>query len=198
MRDLTFLSLTLLLAACSAADRAPAAGRNTDSAPAASSPRDSTPVAASPTTGTWVVRLHGAGSMVFGATLAEANRASGGKFAAPGGQAGCASVRVPGSPPGMRFMVETGHVVRVDVDSVGVMTDRSAGVGMSETDVQHAYGDSLRVMPQKYDPAGHYLIYTPAQPADSSLRIVFETDGKTVTRYRAGVEPAVEYVEGCG
>jgi hypothetical protein len=29
-------------------------------------------------------------------------------------------------------------------------------------------------------------------------RIVFETDGKKVVKYRSGRLPAVEYVEGCG
>jgi hypothetical protein len=30
------------------------------------------------------------------------------------------------------------------------------------------------------------------------FRIVFETDGQRVTRFRAGRLPAVQYVEGCG
>jgi hypothetical protein len=29
------------------------------------------------------------------------------------------------------------------------------------------------------------------------VRLIFETDGKVVTSYRAGHEPEVEYVEGC-
>ena len=141
--------------------------------------------------------IHGAGPITFGASVADAKRASGADFTAPAGDA-CGSVRVPGSPAGMRFLVEAGRVVRVDVDSAGPTTDRGAAVGMSEAEVQRAYGDSLRVMPHKYEPAGHYLIYAPRSPADSSHRVVFETDGRVVTRFRAGVEPAIEYVEGCG
>lgn len=190
--NLRSMSLTLLLAACGGTEQVRQAARNVDSTakPVAPSVAPSAPT-------DWRVTLRAAGPIVFGATLAEATQASDGKFVARAAES-CASVRVPGSPAGMRFMVEAGHVVRVDVDSAGAVTDRGAGVGMSETDVQRAYGDSLRVMLHKYDPAGHYLVYNPSQPADSSLRIVFETNGKAVTRYRAGVEPAVEYVEGCG
>ena len=28
-------------------------------------------------------------------------------------------------------------------------------------------------------------------------RLIFETDGQRVVRYRAGITPAVKYVEGC-
>lgn len=44
---------------------------------------------------------------------------------------------------------------------------------------------------------GHYLTVTPAAKADSAYRIIFETDGKKVVHYRAGIRPQVEYVEGC-
>lgn len=94
-------------------------------------------------------------------------------------------------------MVENGRVERVDVDSIGARTDRGAGVGMSEADIRRLYPESLVVQPHKYDETGHYLIPVPREPADSSLRVVFETDGQRVLRYRAGLRPAVEYVEGC-
>jgi hypothetical protein len=42
--------------------------------------------------------------------------------------------------------------------------------------------------------AGHSLVFTP----DPQHRIIFETDGKVVTRYRAGRMPEVEWVEKCG
>jgi hypothetical protein len=46
-------------------------------------------------------------------------------------------------------------------------------------------------MPAKYDPLGSYVVVR--------RRIVFEMDStQRVTRYRAGREPEVEWVEGCG
>ena len=60
------------------------------------------------------------------------------------------------------------------------------------------YPDSLEVQPHKYDARGHYLIVVPRAPADSLYRLIFETDSLgRVRRYRAGLRPAVEYVEGC-
>jgi hypothetical protein len=38
---------------------------------------------------------------------------------------------------------------------------------------------------------------TPSAAADKQFRIVFETARGRVTRYRAGLMPSVEYVEGC-
>ena len=45
-----------------------------------------------------------------------------------------------------------------------------------------------------FDMLNHYL-----KPSDPALpyRLVFETDGERVTRYRAGRLPEVEWVEGC-
>lgn len=47
------------------------------------------------------------------------------------------------------------------------------------------------------DASGKYLIATPAASADAGFRIVFETDGASVLKYRAGRLPEVEWVEGC-
>ena len=88
-----------------------------------------------------------------------------------------------------------GRVARVDVDSAGTATDAGARVGDAEADVQRAYGGRAVVTPHKYE-TGHYLTVTDA--ADSAFALVFETRGGTVTRYRAGRRPQVEYVEGCG
>lgn len=58
------------------------------------------------------------------------------------------------------------------------------------------YPGQVTVQPHAYTD-GHYLVVTPPAAADSSFRIVFETDGQKVLRYRSGLVPAVEYVEGC-
>jgi hypothetical protein len=94
-------------------------------------------------------------------------------------------------------MVEAGKVVRADVDSPAVRTAAGAEVGMSEADVRGLYPGGLRVQPHKYDPKGRYLVVQETTPADSARRLIFETDGQRVVRYRAGITPAVEFVEGC-
>jgi hypothetical protein len=177
----TTAAVGLLLAACTTrdvpADRA-ASRPPADTAPAAH-PADSTP---SPTG--WQVGPRSAGPVQFGVTPAS-------------GGDGCHYTVPAGAPAGLRFMAEAGHIVRADVDSGGPATDRGARVGMSEADILRLYPEGLRSMPHKYEPAGHYLVFTPPG-ADSGFHVVFETDGQRVTTYRAGVEPAVEYVERCG
>jgi hypothetical protein len=52
------------------------------------------------------------------------------------------------------------------------------------------------VEPHAYTgPEGHYVVVT--TPGDTTRQIVFETDGRLVTMYRAGRLPAVAYIEGC-
>lgn len=54
----------------------------------------------------------------------------------------------------------------------------------------------MTVQPHKYTD-GHYLVVRPADAADTTHLLVFETDGRVVERFRAGQKPQVEYVEGC-
>ena len=78
----------------------------------------------------------------------------------------------------------------------GVLTAEGAGVGDTETRVLALYRGRVRVEPHKYmGPEGHYLVVSVVD--DSLAAIIFETDGKVVTMFRAGRRPAVEYVEGC-
>jgi hypothetical protein len=94
----------------------------------------------------------------------------------------------------LRFMVEAGRVVRVEVRGATPQSPAGARVGMTEDSVRALYGGGLRVLPHKYN-EGRYLIQV--LPGDTLRRIVFETDGLTVTEWRAGLYPQVEYVEGC-
>ena len=131
-------------------------------------------------------------------TVPEASTALGGALVAPANAdtAGCHYVQWRGGPPGVRVMVESGRIARVDVDTAGIRTAAGAGIGDTEDAVQRLYRGQVAVTPQKYAD-GHYLTVTP-NPADSSGAIVFETTSGKVTRYRAGRRPQVEYVEGCG
>lgn len=62
--------------------------------------------------------------------------------------------------------------------------------------MQQRYAGFVEVQPHKYTD-GHDLVITPRNPADSTLRIVFETDGQKVKAFRGGLVPQVQYVEGC-
>jgi hypothetical protein len=93
------------------------------------------------------------------------------------------------------FMVERGRVVRTDIDDPHHWTLSGVHIGSTEREAQDAYRGRLRVERHKYDPTGHYLIF---ESADRTSALVLETDGTRVTSMRAGVKPAVEYVERCG
>lgn len=110
----------------------------------------------------------------------------------------CRMVTWEHAPPGVRLMIENDVLVRIDVDSTSVATREGARVGDAESKVRETYAGRVDVTPHKYVPGGNYLTVRPVSPADSLFRFVFETDGKVVTRFRAGQRPQVEYVERCG
>jgi hypothetical protein len=110
---------------------------------------------------------------------------------------GCAYVAVRGAPDSVRFMVESRLLVRIDVVGGSTPTAEGAKIGDTERRILERYPQARRT-PHKYTQGFFYLVAMPNAPADTLHRYVFETDGQRVTRYRAGVFPPVEYVEGCG
>ncbi len=135
-------------------------------------------------------------SLRAGATLADANGALNGALSLPSGAdpTGCSYAVWRDGPPGVRVMVENGHIVRLDVDSAGIKTAEGAQVGDAESAVKQLYGTRAAVTPHKYED-GNYLSVRDAK--DTTFAFVFETNAGKVTRYRAGQRPQVEYVEGC-
>lgn len=144
----------------------------------------------------WIIRPDGVGDVKIGMTIAEL----GPRLATPSDTATtgemCKYVRLRDEPDSVMFMVEAGRVVRVDVVGGSTATAEGAQVGDSEGRILKLYPNARR-QPHKYTD-GRYLIVLPNAPADTLHRYVFETDGQRVTRFRAGVFPPVEYVEGCG
>lgn len=184
---------TLTLAACGKpADQAPSAADSTQaeiSAPTLVWGDSAAPVK------DWNVSEEGIGLIRVGMTVAEASALVPGGVPHPETQE-CAYVGLSGLPAGVSLMTEDGRIVRVDVDdSSRVATSRGARVGSTEASVLALY-PGARVQPHKYED-GHYVIAMPGAPADTLHRLVFETVGGVVKRYRGGVIPAVEYVEGC-
>ncbi len=173
--------------------------RKTEQAPIAADTAAAPAVDGSaPGRSTWVVHARGAGPLAIGMSAAEAGQALGGALDAEASAAGCHQLVSNATPAGIRLMFEDGRLVRIDVELPGLATEREARVGMTEDEVRGLYGDSLRIMPHKYDASGHYLVHSPdgAGPGEG-YRTLFETDGAKVLRYRVGQEPQVENVEGC-
>ncbi len=137
----------------------------------------------------------GYGNVKAGMTIQEANAALGNSLVIPAKLQECDYVRPRSTPKHLAFMVEKGKISRVDIQpGSDAETASGAKIGDTEERLKSLYPD-LVVRPAKYG-SGHTLVVTPA--TGGNTRIVFETDGKKVVKYRAGLLPAVEYVEGCG
>ena len=159
----------------------PGAGR--DDAGAGSEVRD---------TSRWTASAEHVGPVRVGMTVADAERALGAGFLPLTDQGECAYRTSMVAPDGVRFMQIDDRIARVDIGAPGVGTGGGIEIGATEARVREVYGPGVSLSPHKYTD-GHYLTV----PADSGHRIVFETDGERVTRYRVGRLPEVEWVEGC-
>ena len=180
----SFLSLSLLLAACAA----PPTPRDAEPPP--------TPDAVTATS--WVLTPHAFGTVQMGWTVAQLNAALADTLR-PTYEISdeCDHLMPAALPQGTSLMVIRDTVVRVDVFSPGILTPEGAGVGDSEARLRELYGARAVVGPHKYTgPEGHYFTVLDSA-ADSLHMTIFETDGERVLQYRAGVAPGVQYGEGC-
>jgi hypothetical protein len=208
--SITVAALTLITIVACTTDKT----QSTDSAAASTTTQPGTPVVVAPgeTAATapapvpappappeeradqWQITPSGIGAVKAGMSVDEANVILGNSLTIPATLQECDYVR-PKSQKGVAFMVEKGQISRVDVQpGSSVATVAGAKIGDSEDRIKTLY-PTIEVKPAKYAP-GHYMEFTPKGGGNN--RIVFETDGKKVVKYRSGRLPAVEYVEGCG
>lgn len=188
------LPLLLALLAVGCADPDPADPASvTPATPEAATPP---PTAAPQGSDTWALGHRGAGPLRFGMPLSEL-RSHVQNPPDSATAASCTIVTLTEAPDSMMAMVDGNRLVRLDV--IGGDTPTTAGVRIGDTEaaVRTAY-PNVRERVHKYVAEQRYLIAIPDAPADTLHRILFETDGERVLRYRAGSFPAVEYVEVCG
>lgn len=186
MRKIILSALVVLVSACSEKAAAPVVP-----APA-SATRPDKPVAPEPQAAA-VLSDAGFGAIRFGMTLAQAEQAIEAKASLPEPfDPACSMVRFP-SLPRLRFMVENGSVTRADADA-GVENVLGVAVGDTLEKVRGSHPQAT-VGPHKYDPNGRYLTFP---SADGRAAIILEVVGGKVLKIRAGLQPAVAYVETCG
>lgn len=145
----------------------------------------------------WIVDRRGFGPVNIGMSLAELSQAVG-ESLRPRYEVNeeCDFVHPRALPAGVALMILKDSVARIDVEGAGILTREGAGVGDLETRLLELYAGRARVQPHKYTgPTGHYVIVE--ERGDTLHRIIFETDGQHVQRYRAGRSPGVDFVEGC-
>lgn len=93
------------------------------------------------------------------------------------------------------FLFEHGRFARYDVRTAKETAPGGGQVGMSAAQIRTLYGARVQTLPHKYVAGASYLRV--AAPRGDGV-LLFETDaGGKVTRWRAGVPPQIDYVEGC-
>ena len=144
----------------------------------------------------WVVGFDSTGPVKIGMSLAELNAALHEKFVMPQDkeEQECFYVEQP-KHPGVAFMIEEGHVTRVDVNRPGISTAEGIKVGDSEARAMRVYGNKLKIEPHYYTaPEGHYLTVL---SDNQRYGIRFETDEGKIVSFYAGQKQTIAYVEGC-
>lgn len=137
----------------------------------------------------------GIDAVVFGMTVNQANEAVGGEFVPVDAASGdCFLVRPQGGPLGVVLTVTQGTIERVDITNPDITTRSGAGVGMTEQGLAELFGASLTTVPSD---GGNQVIFTPSDAGDAQFRVIFETNGETVTSFRAGRVPQVEPTTPC-
>ena len=105
----------------------------------------------------------------------------------------CVYLESPGAPA-LLVMVEGGLVVRVESSKATYATEAGVRVGDTLARARAAYSGLAAERGHQYVEDGQYLV---AYARDRSRAVVIEVVEGKVVQIRGGLEPAVEYVEGC-
>lgn len=195
MRRLAGPVCALLLAACGSGEQAgPPAHATAASAPVVTAADG--PTAASPA---GMARYDGYGDLNFGMdeqAFAAAWQGELRRLGPPGETCFYQTPKWVKTPSDFAFMFERGRFVRYDVGTAKEAAPGGGKVGMDAEQIRALYGARVSELPHKYVPGARVLRVTAPQGEGA---LVFDTDAQgRVTRWRAGVPPQVDYVEGCG
>jgi hypothetical protein len=150
---------------------------------------------AGPAPGSGLARFDGYGDMKFGMDEATARKAWGGELngKVQGDQCTYLNPKSNKSMSHFAFMFEGGKFVRYDVGNDTEVAPGGGRRGMSKAEIEKLYGARVQASPHHYVQGGQYL-----KVRGDGGAVVFETDAKgVVTEWHAGVEPQVNYIEGC-
>ena len=134
------------------------------------------------------------GKVKIGMTVSDAARVLGTELVrGEGYRDGCYYVEPKQGYKGVRFMVTSGAISRIDIESREYATDKGAKIGDTEAGIKELY-KGIEVFPNKYDEKKHNMeVYSD----DKQFLINFETDGNRVTGFRVGKAEEAGWVEGC-
>ncbi|WP_237561470.1 lectin [Frateuria defendens] len=146
-------------------------------------------------------RYDGYGDMRFGMDERAFARAWGGELKgapSPGSSCHYKTPAWAASPPALAFLFEHGRFVRYDVRTVRETAPGGGRIGMDAARLHALYGAAATEQPHKYL-AGARMLRVAAPQGAGVLVFELGADGNaTVTAWRVGVPPQIDYVEGCG
>lgn len=196
---LRILPLALLLLLCACARQADTPPQTAD-APAGDVAATPPEAAADPgEQDRPLARMDGYGELMLGASADELRRSWQGELdGKPAEGSDCYYLFPAGaaSPRDLAFMIEHDRFVRYDVGTDALAAPGGGKVGMGLARLQTLYREGAERLPHKYVDGGANLRVAPLQPGQGVLNFEIDADG-TVTAWRVGLTPQVDYVEGC-
>lgn len=192
------LVLVLFVALATACSR-PAQDTASPAAPVAtgSPPPSQPPASAGDADPASPARLDGYGPLRLGMPEAQLRSAWDGALSGAAAEPDACHYLTPSSAqgsPAPAFMVEAGRFVRYDVRGTDPVAPGGGRVGMDVASLRERYAGRIEAQPHKYLPGAQVL-----RVAGDGAALVFETDAASkVARWRVGLVPQVDYVEGCG
>jgi hypothetical protein len=146
-----------------------------------------------------LARFDGYGAARFGMSADEVRQAWDGELdGIPGEGEACFHLSPAGQPSIAHFalMFGDGEFVRYSVEDDAMTAPGGGRRGMDEAAIERLYGERIERSNHKYVEGGEYLRI--AAPDGGDTVLIFETDAHgTVTEWRVGRPPQVDYVEGC-
>ena len=131
----------------------------------------------------------------FGMTVAEAQEAAGTVLVPAGPTGACYHVVPHDAPEGIVFLVHSGTVERVDINSGPITTRSGVGVGSPESMVTDLFGE--RIEREVRIDGTVDLVFVPRDPGDQNYRVVFNVSEGAVRAFKAGRLPQVMLDTGC-
>jgi hypothetical protein len=139
-----------------------------------------------------LVRYDGIGPIKFGMKLAVAESKLQEKaLVGPDYSEECNYITFKGIK-GVSFMVEDNLIVRADLES-GIKNQLGVAVGDSLGSIKSRFPKAV-IKPNEYDNESHDIWIV--NPKGSGVILLTESGGE-IQSIRAGIEPAVSYIEGC-
>ena len=131
----------------------------------------------------------------FGMTVAAAQEAAGTVLVPAGPIGACYHVVPHDAPEGIVFLVHSGTIERVDVNSGPIMSRSGVGVGSPESMVTDLFGDQIE-REVRVDGTVD-LVYVPRDAGDQNYRVVFNVSEGAVRAFKSGRLPMVMLDTGC-